>query len=149
MALNTRQHALAIRTVLLDRVVLVIERHLAVLVRLAILAQDHLFRLCLTLLFLDRNHADATERQNQDQQYFHESHFSHKEAQKNTKFPTGLLGHAEGRARVAAFAVFEGEVAAEGALAVVTGETARGARRREVFCRVRRAYLACLRGAGG
>ena len=62
MTLNTRQHALPVGTVLLDRVVLMIESHLAVLVRLAILTQDHLFRLCLTLLFLDRNHADATER---------------------------------------------------------------------------------------
>src|SRR5215216_5678733 len=71
MTLNTRQHTLPIRTVLLERVVLVIESHLAVLVGLAILAQDHLFRLCLTLFFLDRNHAYAPKRQKQDEKYFH------------------------------------------------------------------------------
>lgn len=50
---------------------------------------------------------------------------------------------------MAALAVFEGEVAAEGAFAVVTGETGRAARCDEVFRRGWRAYLARLRGAGG
>lgn len=133
MTLDARQHALPIRTVLLNRVVLVIERHLAILVRLAVLTQDHLFRLRLALLFLDRNHANATERQNQDQKYLHGNHFSHKEAQIAENFLRVLLRHAEGGARVAALALFEAEVAAEGTFAVVTGETGRAARCDEVF----------------
>ena len=146
MTLNTRQHALAVRTVLLSRVVLVIESHLAVLVRLAVLVQDHLFRLGLALLFLDRNHDDATERQKQDQKYFHRLHCSHKEAQKAQTF---LIGHAEGWPGVATLAVFESEVAAEGTLAVVTGQTGRAARGDEMFCCGGRADLERLGCAGG
>ena len=48
-----------------------------------------------------------------------------------------------------ALAVFEGEVAAEGTLAVVTGEAGRAARRDEVFCRGWRADLTGLGRAGG
>ena len=50
---------------------------------------------------------------------------------------------------MAALAVLEGEVAAEGALAIVTGQTARAARGDEVFCSRRRADLASLGCAGG
>jgi hypothetical protein len=46
----------------------------------------------------------------------------------------GSHGHPEGWAGVAALAVFEGEVAAEGALAVVTGQTGRVACGGEMFC---------------
>jgi hypothetical protein len=67
MTLNTRQHALPIGTILLDRVVLVIEGHFAILVRLAVFSQDHFFRLRLALFFLDRNHEQATERQKQNE----------------------------------------------------------------------------------
>ena len=129
MALDTRQHALPVGAVLLRRVVLVIERRLTILVRLAILPQDHLFRLRLALLFLHRNHAYATERQNQDQKDFHEFILATKR-HKNAKL---LLRHAEGGAGVAAFAVFEGEVAAEGAFAVVAGETGCAAGGNEVL----------------
>jgi hypothetical protein len=55
---------------------------------------------------------------------------SHKEAQKIQKI---LHRHAEGGARVAALAVFEGEVAAEGTPAVVAGEAGRAACCDEVF----------------
>jgi hypothetical protein len=123
MTLDTCQYALPIRTVLLGRVVLVIESHLAVPVGLAVFPQDHLFRLRLALLFLDRNHPYTTERQNQDQKYFHEDIL----ATKKNKRQKILLGHAEGWAGVAAFAVFEREVAAEGAFAVVAGEAGRAA----------------------
>jgi len=50
---------------------------------------------------------------------------------------------------VAALTVFEGEVAAEGAFAVVTGETGCAACGDEVFRGRGRAYLACLWCAGG
>ena len=50
---------------------------------------------------------------------------------------------------MAALAVFEGEIAAEGALAVVTGETGRAACCDEVFRGGRGAYLASLWCAGG
>jgi len=46
-----------------------------------------------------------------------------------------LLRHTEGRAGVAALAVFEGEVAAERAFAVVAGETGRAAGCDEVLRR--------------
>ena len=46
-------------------------------------------------------------------------------------------------------AVFEGEVAAEGTFAVVTGETGRATGCDEVFRGGRGAYLASLCGAGG
>jgi len=133
MTLDTRQHALPIGAVLLSRVVLVIERRLTILVRLAILPQDHLFRLRLALLFLHRNHAYATERQNQDEKYFHGVILATKKHKRQKKLFRVLLRHAEGRAGVAALAVFEGEVAAEGAFAVVTGETGRAAGCDEVF----------------
>jgi len=60
-----------------------------------------------------------------------------------------LLGHPEGWPGVTAFAVFEGEIAAERALAVVTGETGCAARGDEVFCGGGGAYLASLLCAGG
>ena len=60
-----------------------------------------------------------------------------------------LHRHAKGGAGVAALAVFEGEVAAEGAFAVVTGETGHIAGGDEVFCGARGADLASLCGAGG
>ena len=50
---------------------------------------------------------------------------------------------------MAAFAVFEGEVAAEGTFAVVTGEAARAACGDEVFCGSGGADLASLGRAGG
>ena len=50
---------------------------------------------------------------------------------------------------MAALAVFEGEIAAKGALAVVTGETGRAACCDEVFRGGRGAYLASLCRAGG
>src|ERR1041384_5213235 len=129
MTLNARQHALPIRTVLLRRVVLVIESHLAVLVRLAVFSKDHRFRLCLALLFLDRNPDEAAKRQNQDQKYFHEIIL----ATKKHKRQKILLRHAEGWAGVAPLAVFEVEVAAEGTLAVVTGQAGRAACADEMF----------------
>jgi hypothetical protein len=52
MTFNTRQHALPVRTVLLQRVHFMIESDFAVLVRLAVLCQDHLFRLDLARFFL-------------------------------------------------------------------------------------------------
>jgi hypothetical protein len=61
--------------------------------------------------------------------------------QKKTKI---LIRHPEGWAGVAALAVFEGEVAAEGTLAVVTGQTGRAAGCDEVFCWGGRADLARL-----
>src|SRR5215213_5353149 len=60
-----------------------------------------------------------------------------------------LLEHAEGWARVAALAVFEGDLAAEGALAVVTRETGRAACRDEVFRGRGRTHLASLWRASG
>jgi len=50
---------------------------------------------------------------------------------------------------VAALAVFEGEVAAEGTLAVVTGQAGCVACCDEVFCSRGGTDLACLRSAGG
>jgi hypothetical protein len=61
--------------------------------------------------------------------------------QKKTKI---LIRHAESRTGVAALAVFEGEVAAEGTLAVVTGQTGRAAGCDEVLCWGGRADLARL-----
>ena len=50
---------------------------------------------------------------------------------------------------MAALAVFEGEVAAEGTLAVVTGQAGCVACCDEVFCSRGGTDLACLRSAGG
>jgi len=52
---------------------------------------------------------------------------------KHKKVLNFLLRHPEGWAGVAALAVFEGEIAAEGAFAVVTGETSCAACGDEVF----------------
>ena len=65
MTLNTRQHTLPIRTVLLGRVVLVIERHFAILVGLAVFRKRDFLRLCLALFFL-RNQAERDKRQQQN-----------------------------------------------------------------------------------
>ena len=62
VTLDAGQHALTIRAVFLERVVLVIERHFAVLIRLAVLRQHNFFGLDLTRLFLNNN-ADGTNRQ--------------------------------------------------------------------------------------
>lgn len=50
---------------------------------------------------------------------------------------------------MATLAVFEGEIAAERSPAVVTGETRRAAGGDKVLGRRGRAYLTCLRRAGG
>ncbi len=70
MTFNTRQQTLPVRTILLQRVRFVIESDLAVLVRLAVLRQDHRFRLDLARLFLSHK-SYTTKRQQQDEKDFH------------------------------------------------------------------------------
>ena len=55
MTLDACQHTLTINTIFLRRVVLVIERNFAVLIRLAILRKRNFLRLDLTRLFLNNN----------------------------------------------------------------------------------------------
>ncbi len=71
VTLDAAQHRLTVRAVLLQRVILVIERHLGILVRLAVFRERNLFRLDLTFLFLGENERHATECKQQDEKYLH------------------------------------------------------------------------------
>jgi len=71
VTLDATQHRLTIRAVFLQRMVLVIERHLAVLVRLAVFPQRDLFRLGLAFLFLGENEGHTTECKQENEKYLH------------------------------------------------------------------------------
>lgn len=62
VTLDARQHALPIRTVFFQRVVLVIEGHFAVLIRLAVFRERDFLGLDLARFFLNNN-ADAANSQ--------------------------------------------------------------------------------------
>jgi hypothetical protein len=61
MTLNARQHTLPIRTVFLRCVVLVIERNLTVLVRLAVFRERDFLRLDLAFFLLNDDNAEANK----------------------------------------------------------------------------------------
>ena len=65
MTLHTRQHTLPVDAVLLDRVVLVVERYVTILVRLAVFGEHDFLRLSLALFFL-RDQAEGEEGQKQN-----------------------------------------------------------------------------------
>jgi len=64
--------------------------------------------------------------------------------QKSTKAQNFLHRHPKSWTGMATLAVFEGQIAAEGSLAVVTRDTRRAAGGDKVFGRCGRTYLACL-----
>ena len=70
MTLDARQQTLPVGTVLLRRVILVIESNLTVLVRLAVFRQRDFLRLDLALLFLHDN-AEADKSEQHDKRDFH------------------------------------------------------------------------------
>src|SRR5690349_23138752 len=77
MTLDTRQYVLPIRAVLLRRMVVVIERDLAVLIRLAVFIERDFLRLCLALFILNDD-GEADECEQDDQRDFHGRESYHK-----------------------------------------------------------------------
>ena len=72
MTLDATQHRLPVRTVLLQRMRLVIERDFAVLIRLAVFSERDLFGLNFALFFLGENKGHTTEGQQQDEKDLHD-----------------------------------------------------------------------------
>lgn len=135
MTLDARQHTLPIGAVFLQRVVLVIERNFAVLIRLAVLRQYDFLGLDLAGFFLDNN-GETAKQEKENQEGFHRLRIlSH--------------GHAEGGTRMTPLAVTKPKVAAECSSAIVTGRT--GPSRSRVPKVLRsgdRTHLPRLRSAG-